>query len=585
MTKEVDDILRQFNNKVTLSEFIGKYIKVIPRGNNHIAICPFHNEKTPSFSINNEKGLFYCFGCGAGGNVFNFLSKYKGMSFYESLKYVANYLGIELKNNLNPRNQFRDNSVFEILKYANQFFTKKINVNREVLDYLKKRSINQDLINQFNIGYCDSNDDQLIKFLVDKGFSEDKINVSGLLVKSKNNQSYFNRFKERILFPIFDFSENIVGFGGRTFNNSKIKYINSPESIFFKKSDNLFGFKQNLDSIKSSKEMIIVEGYLDVISLNSKKILNAVATLGTSLSENQITKIWNYSDNPILCFDGDSAGINSMKKIAIKILKFLKPGKSLKFIKIPNNMDPDNFVSLYGKEDFIDLKNKATTLSNFIWEIILGECEVKTPENLALIDEKIKKISNQITHKNISLEYLRFLKSKKNDFFWKNRISNINHTRSTNNKMVFGKQNNELILISFLINFSEYINEFIEEISNIKFENKDLDIKRKVILKAFIKNKKDNTLNNSLNLNELFSHEFIEETKRVKNNHFNFLELDKRRLFLRDLMNNIRLPYLLKECQEVKELILSTNEKNQKDLIKNYQKIIKEINFIKKKEI
>ena len=172
MTKEVDDILRQFNNKVTLSEFVGKYIKVIPRGNNHIAICPFHNEKTPSFSINNEKGLFYCFGCGAGGNVFNFLSKYKGMSFYESLKYVANYLGIELKNNLNPRNQFRDNSVFEILKYANQFFTKKINVNREVLDYLKKRSINQELINQFNIGYCDSNDDQLIKFLVDKGFSE-----------------------------------------------------------------------------------------------------------------------------------------------------------------------------------------------------------------------------------------------------------------------------------------------------------------------------------------------------------------------------------------------------------------------------
>ena len=267
------------------------------------------------------------------------------------------------------------------------------------------------------------NDEQLKKFLLNMNFDPEQIKSSGLFIKSNRDKNYFGRFRDRVLFPIYNFSENIIGFGERTFVNSKIKYINSPESIFFKKSENLFGFKQNVESIKNLKEIIIVEGYLDVISLNSKKIFNSVATLGTSLSENQILRAWNYSNNPILCFDGDEAGLNAMEKVAFKILNFLKPGKSVRFLELPEEMDPDNFINLKGKEQFIELKNKSKTLSNFIWQIILKQCGADTPENIALMDEKIIKISNQIKHKNLSLEYLRFLRNKKNEFFGNKRIT------------------------------------------------------------------------------------------------------------------------------------------------------------------
>lgn len=584
MSKEIDDILIQFNNKVTLSEFIGKYIEVIPRGNNFIARCPFHNEKTPSFSINNEKGLFHCFGCGAGGNIFTFLSKYKNLSFYESLKYVADYLGLELKNNLTKSYGKNEKKILEILNQVSIFFSKKLLVNNKVLDYLKNRSINQDLIKKFNIGYCDSNDEQLKKFLLNMNFDPEQIKSSGLFIKSNRDKNYFGRFRDRVLFPIYNFSENIIGFGGRTFVNSKIKYINSPESIFFKKSENLFGFKQNVESIKNLKEIIIVEGYLDVISLNSKKIFNSVATLGTSLSENQILRAWNYSDNPILCFDGDEAGVNAMEKVAFKILNFLKPGKSVRFLELPEEMDPDNFINLKGKEQFIELKNKSKTLSNFIWQIILKQCGADTPENIALMDEKIIKISNQIKHKNLSLEYLRFLRNKKNEFFGNKRITSSRGFLKKN-KNFTKKISNELILISFLIHFSECIDDFLEEISSIKFCNEEYNEKRKKIIENFIQNKIKPNSDNSVDLSKLFSEEFYNDTKSIRNNHFNFITKDKRKSFLKSLITGLRLPFLLKERDEIKKKILSSDKDRQTILIKNYEKISKEINFIKKKEI
>ena len=233
------------------------------------------------------------------------------------------------------------------------------------------------------------------------------------MIRNSQNQ-YFGRFKNRLIFPIFNFSEKIVGFGGREINgNSKIKYINSQESEIFKKSEILFGLKQNQESIRKNKIIILVEGYMDVISLAENDINLAVASMGTSLSKTQILKMWNLSNIPYICFDGDEAGRNSSKIIATKILEFLVPGKSFKFIRLPENYDPDSFLKKWNKKAFDDLMNKSYDLSDLIWQIILESIGKTTPEFIALLDEKIRFYSSKISNKKVSDEYYRFLIKKR----------------------------------------------------------------------------------------------------------------------------------------------------------------------------
>ena len=249
-----------------------------------------------------------------------------------------------------------------------------------------------------------------------EGFGFDKIKKTDLLIKN-NKGEYFGRFSKRITFPIHNFSNDIVGFGARTIQNSKIKYINSQESLVFKKSQLLYGLKENLENIRSEKEIFLVEGYMDVIKMYSSGIKNAVSTLGTTLSEMQLKKMWNYSDIPYVCFDGDDAGQNATKKIAEKVLKFLVPGKSLRFILIPENLDPDSFLRNKKKDDFLALKNKAKDLSVIIWEGIVNSVKNNTPESIALIDNKINDIVKKIDDVKVSKEYFRFLKSQKEKFY------------------------------------------------------------------------------------------------------------------------------------------------------------------------
>ena len=214
---------------------------------------------------------------------------------------------------------------------------------------------------------------------------------------------------------------NIVGFGGRTIVNSKIKYINSPESILFKKSDHIYGLWQNKESIKNKNNLFLVEGYLDVISLYSKKVDNSVATLGTSLSQTQIDKIWSYTNNPIMCYDSDSAGLRAMNQLSLKILKFLKPGKTMKFMNLPDGDDPDSFIQKNNKQEFYNYSKQSLNLSDLIWSNILDEPDNITPEYSALIESRIKKITSSINNSNLCQEYYKYLISKRNDYFWNKR--------------------------------------------------------------------------------------------------------------------------------------------------------------------
>ena len=590
MKYPIEDILSKFNNKIRLSEYLSKYLELIPRGEGFVARCPFHNEKTPSFSINDQKGLFYCFGCGVGGNVFTFLTKYEKITFTESLKIVSGELGIKISDkNINIVN-IKETKGYELLHQCNEFFKKELSNNERAKRYLSSRSISDKLVKKFEIGYCAQNSENLVTYLKSKGFSLAEIYDQGILIKSTKSKKNFSRFSDRITFPIFNFSRKIVGFGGRTISNSKIKYINSAENIIFKKSENLYGLEQNINEIKKNNELILVEGYLDVIGLNSKKIETSVASLGTTLSETQINRIWSIVDIPIICFDGDVAGLKAMKSIALKVLKYLKPGKSIKFIILPEGQDPDNYVNEFGTESFEELKLNANNLSDFVWEIIIGENN-QTPEFLALIDQEIKRISDIIENKLVSSEYFSFLKSKKNDYVWNLRKFDKKITFQNKKKYLSApqknksKKNNEKILLSFLLFEKEIIKDFLEEIVRIEFEDNLLEEKKKIIVKKIIENEYTDKDLNIVDYTKNKIEGLVESLENTRNNHFKKLNPIEKKKLIEGVILNLRLPHLIEQRENIKRKIRElTNSEEIEKFINMHDKITKEINIIKKRE-
>ena len=590
MKYSIDDILSKFNNKIRLSEYLSKYLELTPRGDSFIAKCPFHNEKTPSFSINDQKGLFYCFGCGVGGNVFTFITKYEKISFIESLKIVSNELGIKLDDKNIKTKNIKETKGYELLYQCNEFFKRELLENKRANNYLTSRSISNNFIKKFEIGYCPQNSDSLIMYLENKGFSISEIYEQGIIIKSTKSEKPFLRFSDRITFPIFSFVEKIVGFGGRTISNSKIKYINSAENFIFKKSENLYGLKQNIENIRNNNELILVEGYLDVLGLNSNKIETSVASLGTTLSETQINKIWSIVDIPIICFDGDIAGLKAMKSIALKVLKYLNPGKSVKFIILPEGQDPDNYINQFGKESFKKLKLNANNLSDLIWEIIISDNN-NTPEFLALVDEEIKKISDTIQNKLVSSEYFSFLKSKKNDYVWNLRKFNKKSSQKNQKKYTTGSEKfksqrtNEKILLSFLIFEREIINSFLEQIVRIEFVDNILEEKKKIIVAKIIANEQVEIDLDIISYTRNKIEGLVESLENIRNDHFkNLNEIEKKKL-IEDVILNLRLPNLLEQREHIKEKIRKTDSSEKLEKYLNmHKKITKEINLIKKRD-
>ena len=575
----VDEILNEFNNKSRLSDLISKYVQLTPRGNSFIGKCPFHNEKTPSFNVSDEKGLFHCFGCKVGGNAITFLMKYKNLSFGEAINELSIFAGLNV--NFQSSSDFKKkNDLLSLFFEANVFFKDSLKLNKGAYQYISSRIKNNDVISNFEIGYCPS-DEELIKFLDQKGFGLEEIKKTDLLIRNSQNQ-YFGRFKNRLIFPIFNFSEKIVGFGGREINgNSKIKYINSQESEIFKKSEILFGLKQNQESIRKNKIIILVEGYMDVISLAENDINLAVASMGTSLSKTQILKMWNLSNIPYICFDGDEAGRNSSKIIATKILEFLIPGKSFKFIRLPENYDPDSFLKKFNKKAFEDLMNKSYDLSDLIWQIILESIGKTTPEFIALLDEKIRFYSSKISHKKVSDEYYRFLIKKKNDYLW-NIKSKKRFKKFTKEKIQ--EFINEKLIVIFMLFETKLVQKHLEEISEIKFQNSDLNKTKDFFFrKIYLENSKvDSDLLKNLK-NNFFSKEEVDSLKKT---HIANLNENEKAVFLQQILTNLKLPELQNEVNRLKELISNTNDnKKQTDLIIKYNKILHEIKIIKNKEL
>ena len=389
------NIDRAFIDQVLAStdivELIKEKVALSKNGTNYKGLCPFHNEKTPSFNVSSNKQFYHCFGCGASGDAIKFLTEHDHLTFIEALSKLAQAANIEMpdstKKNDTTYNLFISN------KKAADFYNKTLKSNNDANAYLSKRDINQAMIETFQIGLANDSWDDLTKIFTKEKIIENALEA-GLLVKSNNK--IYDRFRNRIMFPIRNSTGNIIGFGGRIFNQQDgAKYLNSPETKLFHKSYELYGLYESKKSISQEDKVLIVEGYTDVIGLHNSGIKNCVATLGTAFTKFHFKKIIRYTNNITFCFDGDVAGKSAAWKAINNCLPELKDGVQISLIFLPEDTDPDTFVK-EEKDEFLNLINNAMPLSQFIIQSLKSNLDINSVEGRTAFLINAKKIIDEM---------------------------------------------------------------------------------------------------------------------------------------------------------------------------------------------
>lgn len=396
------DKIDEIKSVADIVSVIGDYVELKKAGSNYVGLCPFHNEKTPSFSVSPSKGIFHCFGCGVGGDVISFIMQKEGMSYPEAIKFLADKLGILVETNeVNKEKYEHRKKLFEINNEAKLFYYKNLLINDIPKDYIKKRNLNNNLINKFIIGYADGKN-SLYRHLLQKGYQKDDIIEVGLINQDEKGNVY-DKFRNRLMFPIIDIRGNVIGFGGRALADSRAKYMNSPQSLAYDKSKNVYGVSNLKNSTKVGK-IILVEGYMDVISLTNYGFDYAIASLGTSLTHDQAKLIKRYCKNIYICYDGDSAGQKATSR-AIEIFK--EQDISPNIIVIPDNMDPDDYIKQYGNESFDRLIDNAVDSVIYEYKKILQKYDINdVKEKIQLIDD-LTTLLSKLDREVIRDEYIK----------------------------------------------------------------------------------------------------------------------------------------------------------------------------------
>ncbi|MBQ6297723.1 MAG: DNA primase [Selenomonadaceae bacterium] len=382
---EMEEFIEHVTERTDIYSVVSRYVPLTQKSGRYWGRCPFHNEKTPSFSVRPDKGLFYCFGCGAGGNVFKFLSLIENITYFEAVKLQAQRLGIEIPAKKSSPEQERrrreEKLLLKINELAQDFYheclikTARGEVGRK---YLAARGITTETIETFKLGLAPDEWETLFKKLTRQNFSAQQLEAVGLIVKRKNSFGYYDRFRERIMIPIANIFGHVVGFGGRVLNNADEttpKYLNTPETALFNKRNLLFGLDKSNRAINAAGTAIVVEGYMDAISLFSAGIKNVVATLGTAFTPEHANLILRYARKIIFCYDSDEAGQRATLR-ALPIVQQI--GAEVFVVKVPDGKDPDEFIRKHGKAAFEELINNADTLVDYRMNYVLAHTEYGT---------------------------------------------------------------------------------------------------------------------------------------------------------------------------------------------------------------
>ncbi|HQS83444.1 MAG: DNA primase [Alphaproteobacteria bacterium 16-39-46] len=502
-------LLDQIRSTVILSDFISEKTSLRRQGQYHVGLCPFHHEKTPSFTVTNDKGIYFCFGCGETGSIFDFLMKIKGLNFKEAVEEAANRVGIllpaEVQSPMEEKAEKENLEIYHALERATIWFQSQLQgeFGKEGRHYLEGRGVPKALQEEFKLGFAPSSSQGLLTQLKKEGLSEDILEKAGLIFRKNElpnggQKETRDRFRGRLMFPIQDKKGRVIAFGARTLTNENPKYLNSPETAVFHKGKSLYGVWNVMRNKESLKKMplMVVEGYLDVI-LCWKEGLPAVAPLGTALTETQLSEVWRFYSEPILCFDGDLAGRKAAFRAGERALIQLKPGISLKIAHFPKGEDPASLLSSGQRGVVTDLLKNADGLDGFLWQYLIEEKRTDTPEHQALLKKDLFKMLDSILDKDVREAYYHDMMSRYHGMFrggGRGRLKEVSQ-KST----YFGKRRDlpssfevkkrqHKILIAGLIKYPFLLNDVVDIFSTLDLEDPDLIKLREVILRYYEKN-------------------------------------------------------------------------------------------------
>ncbi len=578
--KLTTDFFELLRSRVNVSSVVQRKVVLTKRGAEYSGLCPFHDEKSPSFTVNDAKRFYHCFGCGAHGDVVKFVSETSGLGYKESAIKIAEDAGIEIPKLSKQEEKLYEeiDQIYNVLNLASDFFTRQLNDKAKV--YLKSRSIDQKIIADYSLGYAPSNG-LLRAHLESKKIPMLMMSKAGLIGKGEDGRVY-DIFRERIIFPIRNIYGKVIGFGGRTITDAMPKYLNSPETIVFKKNETLYGEDKAIAEAYRLGNIIVVEGYMDLIALQSAGFKNSVASLGTAVTTGHIQKLWRSADEIIICLDGDNAGVRACYKVIDQVLPQITYNKKVSFVILPSGNDPDDIIKNSGADKFRTLLEKRLSLSEMIWHLETRSTLSASAEAKAALEHKLESYSQAVTDATLKRSFARFFKDSIWQYFYAKKSK---PKGSANIELPTKLGEAELLehsILSVLIKLPSLLcdSNVQETLSTISFANKELSAFRDYLLENF---------NQNLVINSEKLAKLVEKTSFYKlfmillTPNAIFLDISRIKagydhLLLWEML--IKKYHLLKMKQEYAALMSNMNEHNftkaqnyQQEIIKTQQAI------------
>ena len=582
------EYLDEIKLRLKVSQVVGKTVQLKKRGKEFIGLSPFKNEKSPSFTVNDEKEFYHCFSSGEHGNIFDFLMKTKSIGFGEAVRSLAAEAGMQPYrfSNFDKKKDLRFQTYKNIFKdYLNYFHQRLFyNENKEALDYLFKRGLKKNIIDEFQLGYVPQQNNFYEELL--KKYSKEEINLTGLYYQNDKTSKFIDRFNSRITFPINNITGDPIAFGGRVIREGKLaKYINSPETEFYKKGNMIFNLDKAKDARSETDEVLIVEGYMDVVSVYSSGIKNVIANSGTALTERQISLIWKFFSNPIVCLDGDNSGQMAALRIAEKLFPLINEKNKIYFSVMPDGTDPDDYIKQKGKDELVNLLKDKEIIQSFIWNYHLSKVDHNNPYEISKFEKNIKSlaysIQDEVLKKYVLEDFLEKIKKltpnqifKKKDKYFSYKIKkNFNILKET--KILHQKRKNlskiqiiEFSLLFVIINYLDIAAKRLEELSQIKFfDEKNESLKSSIVSLL-------SEMDDQEKINEKIKIDHFDLIKEISDNsNIQIILKNKRNSDIEDIFNELIEDHSeqgnLKKIESLeKKLIKSLDEGSYSELIK-----------------
>lgn len=581
-----EQIIERIKEENDIVDVISENVKLKKSGRNFSGLCPFHNEKSPSFSVSQDKQIYKCFGCGEAGNVISFVMKYKNLSFVDAVKILASRVNISIdfeNGKTDPRQKKRD-LLYKINKEVGKYYFTNLQKESEIKEYFYRRGLTEKTIRSFGLGFAKDGWRETLGFLKSLKLTEEVIKETGLVVFNEEKKVSYDRFRNRVIFPVFDVSGNVIGFGGRVLDDSKPKYLNSPETAVFDKGTNLYGLNFAIKNKIEDRTIVMVEGYMDCISLHQYGITNAVASLGTALTPGQGKLLRKYADTIIISYDADLAG----QKATLRGLEILiDVGLDVRVLTIPKGKDPDEFIRVNGKEAFKKLLDDAKQLIDYRIDLAKAGIDFSKEKDLALYSDRITEILANLNpvEKDIYIKKISEETKIKEQALYdllRNKMTVVNNKSNfVNNNEEFGTKlyiepayiKSTRNILKLLINKSSYGK--VDKLFNEKYCIDEVHLKLYKLIKESVEEKGFENIEKNLEIKCQNNVELLKEFLKVKDS--NIIISNDLEAIVKDYIYKIEIYRLNKEKEIVSQKLKASEKAGNLDLSFEYLKKSKEI--------